>query len=266
MHKTVPLITILIFVLSSSQFLSVCSAIPQPSTPDFTLKLIDSSHDIPATSTTDPYTGKNVITEGSHVDARTIEIRIQNEPFTPFTITEGTANWTVGFCYNIRWKGHYEQDWYEIYSPTKGMLSREEGSETIYSNQGKYSSIDGLTLNSQGIYKTFPIGAEIDFQVEAMIGYIHRVVDDGMNPWVFTGETSGWSSTQTVTIGDTTRTASPASSQSSISPITNPTGNQVFGLDWVGVAVVVLLVIIGVLLVFVVFYLRKRAVNRVNNQ
>jgi hypothetical protein len=33
-----------------------------------------------------------------------------------------------------------------------------------------------------------------------MIGYIGRVVEEGMDPWYFFGEVSEWSSTQTVTI------------------------------------------------------------------
>jgi hypothetical protein len=56
----------------------------------------------------------------------------------------------------------------------------------------------------------------VDFQVEAMIGYTHRQVTGGMVvPWVFAGETSGWSNTHTVTIGESqTPTPSPAATPS----------------------------------------------------
>jgi hypothetical protein len=53
----------------------------------------------------------------------------------------------------------------------------------------------------------FPAVAQVDFQVEAMTGFVHRVFNPNatnqleMYPYVFSGETSGWSNTQTLTIG-----------------------------------------------------------------
>lgn len=42
---------------------------------------------------------------------------------------------------------------------------------------------------------------KIDFQVEAMIGYLSRIYDPyNFNPWTFTGQTSDWSNTQIITI------------------------------------------------------------------
>jgi hypothetical protein len=177
------------------------ASIPKPSVPEFNVKLIDSSYIIPATTTTDPYTGQTVTHPSQRIEARTIEIRIKNIPFTPFEIKNGSNIYNAQFCYNIRFKGHFEEEWHEAYNPNvNGLLGRDSGIETVFSRQGEYSSIEGLKLTAQGMYTTFPPNAQIDFQVEAMIGYIHHVIAMPFSADVFEGQTSGWSNTQTLTI------------------------------------------------------------------
>ena len=72
----------------------------------------------------------------------------------------------------------------------------------------------GLVGDNQGLYNLdISSGDTVDFQVQALIGYRTRVNHDvvGAIPagdptdpiphhFVFTGETSGWSETQTITI------------------------------------------------------------------
>ena len=181
--------------------------ISKPDVPQFTVRLIDSSYDIHAYNSTDPYTGQTVTHPSQHIEARTIEIRIENEGFTPFEVKLGTSNWTVYFQYNVRWKGHSEKDWHEIYGASNGFLPRDEGSETVYSNQGTYSSSEGLKMTTLGMYTTFPPNSQLDFQVQAMIGFVHR--DPSLIGWMFTGETSDWSNTQTLTIPETLISPSP---------------------------------------------------------
>jgi hypothetical protein len=189
-------------------------SIPKPSVPEFTVKLIDSSYDVPTTYSIDPYTGEKVTHEGYRVESRTIEIRIKNVPFTRFEIEDGSNTYTVRFYYNIRFKGRFEEEWHEAYNPNvNGLPVRDSGPETVISLQGEYSSTEGLKLtpDSAGFYATFPPNAQVDFQVEAMIGYIHHVVAVPFSADVFEGETSGWSNTQTITIGESqTPTPSPA--------------------------------------------------------
>jgi len=60
-----------------------------PAVPEFTVELVDSSYDVPTTYSTDPYTGKQVTHEGYHVAKRTIEVRIKNQPFKPYTDVRG---------------------------------------------------------------------------------------------------------------------------------------------------------------------------------
>jgi hypothetical protein len=191
------------------------SDIPKPSVPEFTIKLVDSSYDIPPTSSVDPYTGQTVTQAGRHVESRTIKLSIKNQPFTPFQVEDENGNsWAVDFQYNIRWKGHFEQDWHEIYIPTNGFAGANLESEyTVISFEGEYSSSEGLKLYYQGLIATFPPDAQVDFQVEAMIGYVSRYPVPFTSGWTFTGEESGWSNTQTLTIGESqTPTSSPANS------------------------------------------------------
>src|SRR3990172_3290742 len=102
MNKKFVLLLILILTASSLTAVNLANAsIPKPSVPEFTLKLVDSSYDEPTTYSTDPYTGKQVTHEGYHVESRTIELKIKNQPFTPFLVEEGTAKWTAYLQYNI---------------------------------------------------------------------------------------------------------------------------------------------------------------------
>jgi hypothetical protein len=210
---------LLIAFLAVSSLIMVESAlaqsIPKPSVPEFNVKLIDSSYVIPETTKVDPYTGQTVTQPSQHVEARTIEIRIKNVAFTPFEITNGSNTYTAQFYYNIRFKGHYEPEWREAYNPNTNWLpGRDSGAETVLSLQGEYSSTEGLKLTpaNAGFYATFPPNAQVDFQVEAMIGYVHHVVSIPLfSALVFEGETSGWSATQTITISEgQTPTPSPA--------------------------------------------------------
>jgi len=133
--------------LGTVQASTDASGIPTPSVPEFTLQLIASSYDIPPTSSVDPYTGQTVTQAGRHVESRTIKLYIKLEPITPFIVETPTGNWTAGLQYNIRWKGHFEQDWHEIYSPTNGFARGDiEGEYLVVSYEGEYSSTEGLDL------------------------------------------------------------------------------------------------------------------------
>jgi hypothetical protein len=192
------------------------TSIPKPAIPEFNVRLIDSSYDVPATSSTDPYTGQTVTHPAYHVESRTIQVSIRNQPFTPYEITENENSWTVHFLYNIRFKGHYAEEWTEMFLVSDGYPCQDyESNYTVFSYQGEYSATEGMEFNAGSITTSFPAGAQVDFQVEAMIGYVHREISIPVpgTGWVFTGETSGWSNTQTITIGESqTPNSSPANS------------------------------------------------------
>jgi len=205
MNKRVALLLIVVLAVSSLIAIKPAPAeasIPKPSVPEFTVKLVAHPYDVPTTYSTDPYTGENMTHEGYHVENKSIEVSIKNQPFTPYEIQENENNWTINFHYNIRIKGHFSEDWSELYRASDGYPTQSDSQYTIISY--------ALGENTDTILGTkmikFPAGAQVDFQVEAMIGYVSRKWVGNGNygpfsvPWVFTGETSGWSNTQTLTI------------------------------------------------------------------
>ena len=84
------------------------SQIPQASVPQFTVRMVDYSFDVPSNTvtTTDPYNGKTTTTTtpGYHVADYKLEVKIKNQPFAT-----KIGNWTFQLYYNIRIKGHFEQ-------------------------------------------------------------------------------------------------------------------------------------------------------------
>ena len=176
------------------------ASIPKPSVPEFTVEFFDSSYDVPTTYSTDPYTGETVTHEGYHVESRTIEVKIKNEPFVSYWIQNSSsgANWSINFYYNIRIKGHFSEDWNELYNP-EGYIHQDSGAEYTVRTYDSGESVYAIDTGSKRI--EFPANAQVDFQVEALIGYTHRVIMGPMYvPWVFTGEKSGWSETLTITL------------------------------------------------------------------
>lgn len=183
-------------------------SILKPSVPEFTLKYIHNSYDVAPTYGIDPYTGKNVVTQaGYHVENKSIEITIRNQPFTLIKVdNEHYAD----FFYNISYKGHYGEDWqyYSYDLNTEWFLRQSDSEYTVIS------------------FKQIPSDGQIDFRVQAQIGYFTYYY----MPWKvydFTGETSGWSNTQTITISDgstSTTTPNPTSSSNpTITPTLTPT-------------------------------------------
>lgn len=77
---------------------SAFSSITKPSVPEFTVKLVDSSYDVPTTYSIDPYTGQNVTHAGSHVESRTLDVKIKNQPLPPLMIVAGLLSSTITFA------------------------------------------------------------------------------------------------------------------------------------------------------------------------
>ncbi len=174
--------------------------LPKPSIPEFTLKLIDSSYDVPTTYYMDTYgSGKNETRPGYHVEARNITVTIKNQPYASFV----SDLQNLSLMFNIRTKAHDAENWTNVYRADDGFPQIDSGSEnTIISFQGEYSPTKGLEF----LGLTRPVGARMDFQVEAMIGNIGRVFNPNatnqleMYPYRFIGEESGWSDSKTLTI------------------------------------------------------------------
>jgi hypothetical protein len=232
-------------------------SITKPSVPEFTVKFVDNSYDMPATFSIDPYTGENVTNPSHRVENKTIELTIKNQPFIPYN--EG--GWLISFYYNVRVKGHYAENWISLYSPAVVPLNPSNSDYTVLSfpltlsptqpDQGySLESYDSNTDSYSPRLTGLPSNAQIDFQVEAMIGYVSRTEE--FASWHFTGEASGWSDTHTLTIGEIqTPTSSPATT-STPTPSQEPQQTLQFEAI-VGVAIAAAVIVVGVgLLIYLV--------------
>jgi hypothetical protein len=203
LYRGLALAFVLTLVVSSLIMVESASAqtIPKPSVPVFTIETVSFPYDVPPTTTTaiDPYTGKETVTTqpGYHVENKTTEIRIKNQSF----------NGPV--FYNIRLKGHFSQDW--------GYYRYHNGS-----SDGNLMQDNNVAYTLVPIDAYLPSEGQVDFQIEALTGYEHGISEPFGTPRVITGETSGWSNIQTLTIPDGTITIS-ASPNPTPTSTENPT-------------------------------------------
>lgn len=178
-------ILLLMIALSSLTLVGTANAqsITKPSVPEFTVKLISPPP------------------ESQQVN-RTIELSIKNQPFAP----------NYGFFYNIRMTVN-DGNWSLLYT-IDDVPTQSNGEYTILSYPSDQPVVEYQYNLGDRIQDLFA-GDKVDFQVQAMIGNIHRVFNPNatnqleMYPYVFTGESSDWSSIQTITIPDTSTSASP---------------------------------------------------------
>ena len=113
------IIALLFSALAGTMFFGIVQAELSP--PEFTVRLVAHPYDVPPTTTTtiDQYTGKEIVTTtpGYHVENKSIEITVTNQPFIPYTDAEGHL---INLYYNVRFKGHFgeESDWWQPYNKT----------------------------------------------------------------------------------------------------------------------------------------------------
>jgi hypothetical protein len=166
------------------------AAIPKPSIPEFTVELVDNSYDVPEKTTTkiDQYTGKETetTTPSYHVENKSIEITIKNQPLSPYT-NANASSYEGRLYYNVRVKGHFGEEWTAPIS-----FKRHDPVSRI-----PVSSSSGYTVVTCSA--DYPPDAYLDFQVEAFIGhnYWDSIPDHPLG--VFSAfkvdATSGWSTT-----------------------------------------------------------------------
>ncbi len=244
--------------ISSLTIADVIAQMPKPSVPEFTVEWVDKSYDVPATTSIDPYTGKTMTNPAYHVENKSIELTIKNQEWTE----------AYGINYNIRVKGHFEDNWTKVFPQTVNSPSMTNSDYTLL----VFSSSDGVTY--KGFYRGWgeiyaPKEGKIDFQVQAFVrGYVPSdSIFGGMVETTLTQ--SDWSNTQTIIIDPTSsatqQPTTPAPTQpptSNPTPYTtpvshNPAAIQVdFGFVETGIAIV--LGIVVALLAIAVVAMRKR--------
>ena len=208
LSKSFSLLLLILLAASSIMIVKPANAqsIPKPSIPEFTVKIVDHSYDVPAsvTSTIDPYNNKTITRTfpAYHVQNITVEITVKNQPF-PATIQGNTSF----LYYNLRYKPHFGQNWYNV--------TTQNGNVTPQSNS-QY-----IVLYSYPVYD-FKTGDQIDFQVEVTLGYHYTTYEylehlpsyyHGPYPvpvdHIVYVETSGWSPTQTFIMPNISPTPMP---------------------------------------------------------
>ena len=239
---------------------STSSSIPTPSVPEFTVKFVDSSYDVPTTTSIDPYSGQSVTNQGYHVENRTIELLINNQPYSSYEDSPGSFPF---FYYNVREKGQFAENWTEIYNANNVYLLKSNSDFTVasYSLEGGFPFWNGIS------------SGQVDFQVEALVGGIYRISPQFASGYEFNGVTSGWSNTQTVTVPASTSssstsapssspqnsTPSPASSQNpSATSIQSGAHSAAPQLNWVEIAAFAVVGIVVALLIVVIALMRRR--------
>ncbi len=277
-NKTHQLLIILIlaFLAALLVYPSRVLAKSNPSVPNFSVQYVDHSYVVPIThwTTTDPYTGNQIThtSGGEHIDNRTIDLTITNQPFTPY---KDTNNNTIQLYYNVRSKGHFEQ-W---------NGDSDFGSHSVQELQASTSTYTVVSFNIEdwGV----SIGGQIDFEVEAVTAYVNYNIPACERSYQTTVGNSGWSNTQTITIGSPTsanQTAPPISTPTPIFTQTQPTFNPnnptatpllkqnptakpiepgaqagaLFGFDWVQTSLIVMAVVIAVLVVALVLVMWRK--------
>ncbi len=290
MSRTITITLTLILAASSLLWVEFASAqsIPTPSVPELKVRLVDNSYDVPATTptyTVDPYTGQQKqVTSGSHsyrVENKTIELSIKNQPFTPYNDSEGHY---IGLYYNLRYKGHYGTSWrYDPFTP-------EGESSKVYGGWDMTYLIPYTPSNSEYTTISMPLGGlygEVDFQVQAQIGYIQQEGSDLMRRvfyvhYNFTGQSSDWSPIQTIALSESSASTEPTPSPTpSPSPSTEATTSAkeptatpsqagidsgiAFGFSWEQVVIVAMAVVIVGLAAALVLSRRKRILGQCEN-
>jgi hypothetical protein len=113
----------------------------------------------------------------------------------------------------------------------------------------------GPPVGSQEI----PDGVEVDFQAQALIGYFDR---NDYGYYIFTGESSDWSNTQTLTIGEgQTSTPSPSTTpppSSSPAPTSTPYQEPQQTEQDITIGVAITTIVIGAGLSLLIYLIKRK--------
>ncbi|MCL2642569.1 MAG: hypothetical protein FWD52_03530 [Candidatus Bathyarchaeota archaeon] len=164
----------IVFSIDSVNVYAAPKPAPKPSVPQFTVKLVDNSYDVPPSTTTDPYTGVTTTEPGYHVNQRDIEVTIKKQPFTIY----GEEGYIFRLRYYVEVKGHFGDEW------------------TAYYDYVAHLNSDTVVTRSANDYAA---GSQLDFRVKAIIrGTMEEGPFNMIAPAV--DSESGWSKVQTITI------------------------------------------------------------------
>ena len=180
-------------------------------------------------------------------NSKEIELTIRNQPFDKDNI------YNYSFVYNVRIKTRVD-NWTDLYNAEDGYPHQSDSDYTVLSyvlGESAYYPPEDYPLSPSVRVGILPTEGQVDFQVQAMIGHRDRgVYSLGIMPYVFKGEESGWSDTQTITISDSPpQTAEPF-----------PTTSIILIVQFVVVATIVLVVLISAALL--VYFKKTQSLSK----
>ncbi len=190
------LIAVLIILLSVTVIKPLMSA-PAASTPEFYVRLAARPYDVPTAYVVDNATGQATLLPAHREDNLSLEVLVKNQPCA--LSLSGT---TYRLYYDVHIKGPSDQNWTEQYQYTQSSPG----------NLPIQSSTEYTVLSFPQVY---PDGAQVDFQVRALIGTDQLVTSqDGQHQeWrTVMNITSAWSNTQTIIIDTSHPTVIPYAS------------------------------------------------------
>lgn len=244
LSKYLTVCLVILLVVTSTILLTVnAQTILTPTIPEFSVKYSDNSFYAPTPTRVYDQYGNFQILQG-YIDNRTVDFAIKNQPFTAYTIPYNpndptNTGQTVHLMYNIRMKSASYNDWEYITHLSDGYLAASNSSQTLASFQ--ISNLFALGIPNDDV---------VSFQLQALIGYVHRY--PVIASWTFNGTKSDWSDTQTITIpaNPTTPTNTPSTTPTSTNSISTY-------LLLISITLVVIAILLAVIIALL-FYRRNR--------
>jgi hypothetical protein len=233
----------------------------KPSVPQFSLKLVDDSYDVPPSTTTavNEYTGEKITYNwpGYRVNIVTIEVKIKLQPFTPYGDENGNQ---CVLYYNVQYKGHFggEQDWKNVYNNMAiSGLSSELGNMVTVDSQYITIPITYDSRSSKDI--SMFLGTQVDFRVKTEIRHTILSYDPPIYE-IIVDASSGWSNIQTITIPNHL-SSSPSQTVTSTEDPTTSDGNQITLTNFTLPAnfmIGVIVILLGVIVALVILVFRRQ--------
>jgi hypothetical protein len=236
-----------------------------PSTPTFTVNLVNNSYTTPVTtsSSTDPYTNKTTVTQtgGQYVKNYTIVLNITNQALpASFDSSKYSIYYSIRFTPHFAPDGPYNQ--YGLLSPCNNSLAPDPSDAAITQY---FENV--IPKQSDGQYTIFPIDGnyynqsdQIDFKVKAVVGHTFNLWQEGFivtypggyrdlgpvsSPAITEDSEGNWSTIQTLLVDYSSPTPSFAN------------------FDWVFVLIPI--AVLGVAIASLLLYVKKNS-NRQQKQ
>ncbi len=155
----------------------------------------------------------------------TVDLVITNQNLPEQKQDENYSFYTYdGLMFNVRFKDQYTDSWSNISALNGPYMPHTSGCKyTIFSlmlnNMRSTDSLRGNDVVQGGIQ--VPLNSTVEFQVEAVYGSSYWCVSVPFGKYVFDGQESGWSSTQSITINEADAVTGPFSNPTVT--ITTPT-------------------------------------------